>query len=233
MDDGKAKSPSQIAEWDYQRVVHAWAMYDWANSAFAVVILTAIFPVYYRALVMDAGAAPETATAYWAYTTSLSLLLVAALGPVAGAAADLLGAKKRFLAVALWLGVARYGESGVCQHKRVSAGLAVICARQPRLCRRQYLLRGAVAAGGAGERFGSGLGARLCARLPWRRFVTRHQCALALSARLVLDGGSNCGTARLFYQRGWLVVDFRRAAISHRGRAPGARSTARVSCFRR
>ena len=104
MDDGKAKSPSQIAECDYQRLVNAWAMYDWANSAFAVVILTAIFPVYYRALAMDAGAAPETATAYWAYTTSLSLLLVAVIGPAAGAAADLLGAKKRFLAVALWLG---------------------------------------------------------------------------------------------------------------------------------
>ncbi len=95
----------RTAEQEYQRVVNGWAMYDWANSGFAVVILTAIFPVYYRALAMDAGAAPETATAYWAYTTSLSLLLVAAIGPVAGAAADLLGAKKRFLAVALWLGV--------------------------------------------------------------------------------------------------------------------------------
>jgi UMF1 family MFS transporter len=80
-------------------------MYDWANSAFAVVILTAIFPVYYRSLALAGGAAPETATAYWAYTTSLSLLLVAVIGPVAGAAADILGAKKRFLAVALWLGV--------------------------------------------------------------------------------------------------------------------------------
>jgi len=80
-------------------------MYDWANSAFAVVILTAIFPVYFRALVINAGAAPETATAYWAYTTSLSLLLVALIGPVIGAAADFLGAKKRFLAVALSLGV--------------------------------------------------------------------------------------------------------------------------------
>ena len=80
-------------------------MYDWANSAFAVVILTAIFPVYYRTLAMDAGAAPETATAYWAYTTSLSLLLVAVLGPIAGAAADILAAKKRFLAVALGFGV--------------------------------------------------------------------------------------------------------------------------------
>ena len=105
MDDGRLNQPSQIAERDYQRVVNGWAMYDWANSAFAVVILTAIFPVHYRALALDAGAAPQTATAYWAYTTSLSLLLVAAIGPVAGAAADLLGAKKRFLALALWLGV--------------------------------------------------------------------------------------------------------------------------------
>jgi len=105
MDDGKAHSPAPVAEAEYQRVVQGWAMYDWANSAFAVVILTAIFPVYYRALAMAGGAAPETATAYWAYTTSLSLLLVAVIGPVAGAAADLLGAKKRFLAIALWLGV--------------------------------------------------------------------------------------------------------------------------------
>src|SRR5512140_489449 len=105
MDDSKAHAPAPDAEPEYQRGVQGWAMYDWANSAFAVVILTAIFPVYYRALALDGGAAPETATAYWAYTTSLSLLLVAVIGPVAGAAADLLGAKKRFLAVALWLGV--------------------------------------------------------------------------------------------------------------------------------
>jgi len=105
MDAGKTEGSSEITERDYQRVVNAWAMYDWANSAFAVVILTAIFPVYYRALAINAGAAPETATAYWAYTTSLSLLLVAVIGPVLGAAADVLGAKKRFLAVALWLGV--------------------------------------------------------------------------------------------------------------------------------
>jgi MFS transporter, UMF1 family len=105
MDDSKAYSPAPDAEPEYRRVVQGWAMYDWANSAFAVVILTAIFPVYYRSLALAGGAAPETATAYWAYTTSLSLLLVAVIGPVAGAAADLLGAKKRFLAVALWLGV--------------------------------------------------------------------------------------------------------------------------------
>jgi UMF1 family MFS transporter len=105
MDGDKLTESLHSTERDYQRGVNAWAMYDWANSAFAVVILTAIFPVYYRALAINAGKAPETATAYWAYTTSLSLLLVALIGPVVGAAADFLGAKKRFLAVALSLGV--------------------------------------------------------------------------------------------------------------------------------
>lgn len=90
---------------NYQRVVNAWAMYDWANSAFAVTILTAVFPVYYRTLVLDSGGAPADATAYWAYTTSLSLLVVALIGPWLGAMADLVGGKKRFLAAALVLGV--------------------------------------------------------------------------------------------------------------------------------
>lgn len=94
-----------VLDRDYRWTVNAWAMYDWANSSFAVIILTAVFPVYYRSLVMDSGAAPETATAYWAYTTSLSMLVVAVAGPLLGAIADVLSAKKGFLAVALVLGV--------------------------------------------------------------------------------------------------------------------------------
>jgi UMF1 family MFS transporter len=90
---------------DYERVVRAWAMYDWANSAFAVIILTAVFPVHYRALVTNAGGSPEAATAYWAYTTSISLLVVAFIGPALGALVDVIGFKKRFLAGALALGI--------------------------------------------------------------------------------------------------------------------------------
>ena len=88
---GRSASRSEASERDYQRVINAWAMYDWANSAFAVVMLTAVFPVYYRALATQAGLAPEEATAYWAYTTSLSILVVALIGPVLGAMADVGG----------------------------------------------------------------------------------------------------------------------------------------------
>ncbi len=90
---------------DYRRVVNSWAMYDWANSAFAVIILTAVYPVYYRALVTNAGRSPEDATAYWAYTNSASLLVIALVGPVLGAAADLAGGKMRMLKITLALGV--------------------------------------------------------------------------------------------------------------------------------
>lgn len=96
---------------DYQRVVNAWALYDWANSAFAVIVLTAVYPVYYRALVMNAGRSPEAATAYWAYTTSASLLVIALVGPLLGAAADIAGGKKRLLKIALALGV--LGSTGL------------------------------------------------------------------------------------------------------------------------
>jgi UMF1 family MFS transporter len=100
-----AGSPQELPADDYRRVINAWAMYDWANSAFAVTILTAVFPIYYRSLVTNAGGAPEDATAYWAYTTSLSILAVALFGPILGAIADIVSGKKRFLGIALICGV--------------------------------------------------------------------------------------------------------------------------------
>ncbi|MBI2179933.1 MAG: MFS transporter [Deltaproteobacteria bacterium] len=111
MSENKSTPSPPATERDYQRVVNSWAMFDWANSAFAVIILTAIFPVYYRALVTNAGRSPEDATAYWAYTTSASLLVVAVVGPVLGAAADITGGRKRSLAAALAFGV--LGSTGL------------------------------------------------------------------------------------------------------------------------
>ena len=105
MGERNPTSPPPASARDYRRVVNSWAMYDWANSAFAVIILTAVYPVYYRALVTNAGRSPEDATAYWAYTNSASLLLIALVGPVLGAAADLAGGKMRMLKIALALGV--------------------------------------------------------------------------------------------------------------------------------
>ena len=88
----------------YQRVINAWCMYDWANSAFATTIMAAVLPTFYAA-VAGAGLPGNRATVYWGYTSSISLLIAAVLAPVLGALADYLGAKKRFLAGFAVLGI--------------------------------------------------------------------------------------------------------------------------------
>ena len=84
--------------------LRAWALYDWANSAFQCTIIAAVFPVYYSSV----AAAPlpgPTATARFAATTTLALTIIAVLSPVLGAYADFAGAKKRLLAAGMALGV--------------------------------------------------------------------------------------------------------------------------------
>ena len=89
----------------YRKIINSWAMYDWANSAFATTIMAAMFPPFYRSLAVNAGLGEADATAAWAYTTSLSLLLIALLAPVLGAISDHTGGKKRFIAFFAVLGV--------------------------------------------------------------------------------------------------------------------------------
>lgn len=84
--------------------IRAWTMYDWANSAFATSIVAAILPVYYANVVVQSGRA-NTATIYWSITTAIALLIVAVLGPILGAMADFLGAKKRSLTIFMLMGV--------------------------------------------------------------------------------------------------------------------------------
>ena len=89
---------------EHKRAINAWAMYDWANSSFATTISAAVLPVYYANVA--AATLPENMrSAYWAYTTTISLLLVAVLGPILGAMADYSGIKKRFLMFFVALGV--------------------------------------------------------------------------------------------------------------------------------
>ena len=84
--------------------LRAWAMYDWANSAFQCTIITAVFPVYYSS-VAAAGLPRSTATARFATATTIALTIIAVLSPLLGAYADVAGAKKRMLALCMSVGV--------------------------------------------------------------------------------------------------------------------------------
>ncbi len=82
----------------YRQRIFAWAMYDWANSAFATTILAALLPVYFSQVAGATLPTPATATAIWSFGLSLSLLITAVLSPILGTMSDLVQAKKRFLA---------------------------------------------------------------------------------------------------------------------------------------
>jgi MFS transporter, UMF1 family len=83
--------------------VRAWAMYDWANSAFWSTVVTAVFPEFFSSVA--ASQLPRgVATARFAATTTIALTIVALMSPVLGAIADYAGMKKKMLAVFLAIG---------------------------------------------------------------------------------------------------------------------------------
>jgi UMF1 family MFS transporter len=85
--------------------LRAWAMYDWANSAFWTTVIAVVFPQYF-ARVAAADLPAGQATSYFAWASALAVAVVAALGPVLGAIADYAALKKRMLAVFIGIGVA-------------------------------------------------------------------------------------------------------------------------------
>ncbi len=84
--------------------LRAWAMYDWANSAFMATVVATVFPIYF-ATVAAADLDPEVASFRFATTTFIALSITAVLSPVLGAVADFAGVKKKMLGGFLALGV--------------------------------------------------------------------------------------------------------------------------------
>ena len=79
-------------------------MYDWANSAFYLVVVTAVFPIFYQQ-VAASGLEPETATFRFSMATAAALGLVAVTAPILGALADFLAWRKRLMAGFVAVGV--------------------------------------------------------------------------------------------------------------------------------
>ena len=81
-----------------RREIFAWAMFDFANSGYTTVVLTAIFNAYFVGVVAGSGQDHDgTATLLWTLATGIANLLVLLSAPVVGAIADHGGKKKVFL----------------------------------------------------------------------------------------------------------------------------------------
>jgi UMF1 family MFS transporter len=92
--------------------LRAWALYDWANSAFFTVVVTAVFPIYFQD-VLAAGLDDAKATGIYGQLTSVALIFAALLSPILGATADAGGTRKRFLAVTMSLGAVATATLGL------------------------------------------------------------------------------------------------------------------------
>lgn len=91
-----------------KKVINGWAMYDWANSVYNLVITSTIFPAYYEAITGDGndntlvdkikiGNFEFTNTALYNYILGIAFVVVAILSPILSSIADYRGNKKQFL----------------------------------------------------------------------------------------------------------------------------------------
>ena len=98
-----------------KKVVNGWAMYDWANSAYNLVITSTIFPAYFEAISGDGNEATgqDTVTLFgrefvntslYNYVLSFAFLIVAIISPLLSSIADYKGNKKNFMNFFLTMG---------------------------------------------------------------------------------------------------------------------------------
>ena len=98
------------------KVTRAWCFYDWANSAYSLVIISTIFPIYYGAVARNPDGSDIVnflgfdinSSVLFSYAISFSYLVIAFLNPFLTAIADYSGRKKLFLRVFCYIG------SGCC-----------------------------------------------------------------------------------------------------------------------
>ncbi|WP_438297301.1 MFS transporter [Sporosarcina sp. FA15] len=90
----------------YSKEENSWIFYDWANSAYSIIITTAVFPLYYKAVATDAGVSMSNSTAYLGYTVAIATFILAMIGPLLGTIADYEGLKKKFFLFFFLMGTA-------------------------------------------------------------------------------------------------------------------------------
>jgi UMF1 family MFS transporter len=89
---------------DNKKAIFGWALYDWANSAFATTVIAGFFPIFFKQY-WSAGADPTISTARLGLANSVAGVIVAILAPLLGAIADKGSAKKKFLMFFAYMGV--------------------------------------------------------------------------------------------------------------------------------
>jgi len=89
---------------DNKKAIFSWALYDWANSAFATTVIAGFFPIFFKQF-WSAGVDTTVSTARLGIANSIAGIIVAALAPVLGSIADRGSSKKKFLFFFTFMGI--------------------------------------------------------------------------------------------------------------------------------
>ena len=116
-----------------KKVINGWAMYDWANSVYNLVITTTFFPAYYAAVTGTHNAEFKNGVNFLGrnfvntelkdYVLSFGFLVIAILSPVLSSIADYKGNKKNFMRFFCYLGAASCSLMYFFDKNNVTLGL--------------------------------------------------------------------------------------------------------------
>jgi UMF1 family MFS transporter len=119
-----------------KKIINGWAMYDWANSAYNLVITSTIFPAYFEAVAVDNREVSKTTvtflgrqfenTALYNYALAFAMLIVAIMSPLLSSIADYRGNKKKFLNFFLTMGSIACGVMFFFERDTLGLGIACI-----------------------------------------------------------------------------------------------------------
>ena len=92
-----------------KRTIFGWAMFDWANSSYALVISVAVFPLYFNSVMGDSElfnflGIPVTKTSLFSYSLSIAYLVIALSLPMLTGIADYSGRRKAFMKFFTFMG---------------------------------------------------------------------------------------------------------------------------------
>lgn len=94
-----------MIEKNNKKIIRAWAMYDWANSSYSLVITSALFPIYFHGITSSGNSGSTVKflgmnfnpDSLQSYMISIAFLIIAGINPLLSSIADYSGRKKRFM----------------------------------------------------------------------------------------------------------------------------------------
>ncbi|MDH5601458.1 MAG: MFS transporter, partial [Gammaproteobacteria bacterium] len=111
---------------NFNKSTFSWALYDWANSAYATVILAGFFPLFFKQYWSDASDV-SASTFQLGLTNSIASTVIVILAPVLGAIADAGNLKKRLLLIFAMLGIFMSGALYFVAQGETILALTLFC----------------------------------------------------------------------------------------------------------